>query len=442
MLNDAENGEVLPSLLRKGVEQLVSPVTRVAGKQSIRMLKRSRSTQDVSETQKEVTKMRRAYLPNFAPLQCGRIINTTQTDSVQVLPIARTARVEGSHARIRRDIAMVKQEFVSLRESNPETDAVWGADLVHLLGCQGRVLQQTQEVCLVAFGGDEDPGIWFPLKTLESTPVSSQGKLSFEGKKPSTRRFSFRSSSSKRSLRPAFLDAKQKESPSQTPLQSPSFPVPKERTMSFLLNPVHGDDELSREDVEQRSRIGERRSLDATSQDPLAPRLATKNLLDRVWDGDTTEIEACAQADAAQVNRRGTGVKDFWDTHIDSHPGLGLGRRLDSVYPIHVAIAKGDERVVRQLLVLGADTSARSQAGYNAREQACISAALAVSRGDFSAASRAMQLAALIDTHAAGGVDAILPVSPAESLQESAQRQIMKTQPQLYTSPTRPPPAR
>eukprot|EP01065_Artemidia_motanka_P017831 TRINITY_DN2122_c0_g2_i2.p1 TRINITY_DN2122_c0_g2~~TRINITY_DN2122_c0_g2_i2.p1 ORF type:complete len:1087 (+),score=246.41 TRINITY_DN2122_c0_g2_i2:112-3261(+) len=471
VITDAENSEVLPGIVQKAITGMVSKEAVAQRKESLRQLKRERSGQyDNERTKKELQNFRRAYLPQLTPQSYNRINviredgsltpNTTLSQSLVTTPGGSGAsppqqqqqqqqQQQGdSLAQVSSNIVEVKRAFQQNRQKFPDTPCFWGVDLIPVLGKLGRLQSQNEEkeAVLIAFSDNADSGAWFPLGALQKNATVGLRP----NRAPSILRPSASMLALRRSNEPSLAGQQATETQSvesggsghASRISRPFMPVPKERTMSFLLNPVTGEERTSAKDVELRSRTnynrppGEprsptvfsgntidddsvfgmlRRARTLSDVDSAAGKLG-RSLHDLVWDGSTDAVLMSPVTEEA-VNALGQGSEGVWESHVDTHPALGLGKRGDAVRPLHIAVAKGYRVMMHALLKAGADPTLRSAAGYTAREQACIASALAISRGDFPGARKAMGLAAALDEHMAAqrvrmDTNSTLPVIP------------------------------
>eukprot|EP01062_Namystynia_karyoxenos_P001933 TRINITY_DN10674_c0_g1_i1.p1 TRINITY_DN10674_c0_g1~~TRINITY_DN10674_c0_g1_i1.p1 ORF type:complete len:1182 (+),score=375.75 TRINITY_DN10674_c0_g1_i1:177-3722(+) len=497
VITDAENGEVLPSIIRKGIERMVPKEVRDERRESVQSFRRQMSGYITIEREKaEVRTIKRHFLPTLSPKAFGRIkieaadltalpppsaeqsLHNTPVLEPALTPMLGTpvprhtpggsGNLSVINFQVLGSIREVKAALAAWRERFKDSLVAWGVDMVPLLGASGRLICRDQDGALLLSFTDRFPGgIWFPPGALVGGSAALEASAHIVVG-PSIRRPSSRTvlgpgrkrsdMSASASVNPALDDVVSvcSAGSGKHSRQSKAFhPVPKERTMSFLMRPVTEEDTISAKDVTERSRpvapggmqsldgsLGSRESgspgdqvsdlalprdhalANGATATPPGPRrhsppgsgpsrtnsppprvlpratYATRgHLWDCVWDGDAEAVEARVAEGPYLINSKGLGLVQHWEQHTDTHPGIGLGRGRHAVHPIHVAVARGHMEVLRTLLRLGADVTCRSDAGYNAREQACVSAAFAVARGDFAAADRFMQMAALIDQH-------------------------------------------
>eukprot|EP01059_Diplonema_ambulator_P006430 TRINITY_DN16133_c1_g1_i2.p1 TRINITY_DN16133_c1_g1~~TRINITY_DN16133_c1_g1_i2.p1 ORF type:complete len:984 (+),score=272.86 TRINITY_DN16133_c1_g1_i2:2-2953(+) len=438
---DPENGPVLPTLVRKAIEAMVPVGTRMERRESIHSLKQNLTNQGVdNHAIKNATgHIKRAYLPSINPQVDGRII----LDGVTQLPPPAAGQVtpmsapmmsapmpsgqvspmvgpfpdpdEVQHGTILRDISMVKRHFKDLALRLPTTTAIeWHIDMLPYLGHTGVILGSFPDVGVTQVKFQDGASFWFPtdsvvfgdedMKQATMTPPPPQALDALPGHQVP--------------LRPNSSMGYNKITRAKTDLDMRRrfFPVPKERTLSFIFRPVGTDDVVTMEEVNQRSKRDKNDAARKGSKNSTAPSdsvnmprkddelvwsLVTGNTLhDYAWENNLEEAEALlASGNEDTINRVDIGAEDSWEVHKHLHAHFGLGGPDAKATALHYAAVRGNADMVKLLIDYHADPSVKSDLGFNVREAVCARKAIGLLHGKQDVVVLMDDMLTLLDTY-------------------------------------------
>eukprot|EP00755_Sulcionema_specki_P022013 Sspe_Gene.75476::Locus_47157_Transcript_1_1_Confidence_1.000_Length_3309::g.75476::m.75476/K01081/E3.1.3.5; 5'-nucleotidase len=436
---DEENGSVLPTMCRKAIEAMVPPETQLEKKESIRNIRRSITGSDVERMKQEVRYRKRCFLPTLCPKVEGRIIiegvsaplladTTPQSASVVTTvpvqplhsPISLPARPTPTNqpvpnspnpmghdvvAYILSDVAVVRQAFATFKERITHSSLMFTPEMESYLGKECTVLSQS-DAGLVHVVFPDGSSFWFPIEALlipwasdiprpAMTPPPLRHALPLN-RPPSAAATHGRAPMLQRSQSAALVRDKLTLTASNLDRKR-YMPIPKERTMSFIMNPVSDGQILTQKEILERSGVDSSRHLDSrpTSSlgdeartvgserdEPDSPkRTVLRSIYDFAWEGNVDGLEGSIAANPSCINTLGVGNPTLWQEHADDHVHVGLGLPSHRAAPLHYAIARGHLAVVKLLIDLGANLTVKSDVGFTPRETACAGLALAMSKG-------------------------------------------------------------
>eukprot|EP01064_Diplonema_japonicum_P014302 TRINITY_DN2189_c1_g1_i1.p1 TRINITY_DN2189_c1_g1~~TRINITY_DN2189_c1_g1_i1.p1 ORF type:complete len:1007 (+),score=207.49 TRINITY_DN2189_c1_g1_i1:136-3156(+) len=419
---DSENGPVLPTLVRKAIEAMVPKETKVVRRESLHDLKRSMSALGKSgeDFKSAAGHIKRAYLPSVCPQADGRIylegftqpppqaavINTPKSVPMMSVPLAGgvspmipplNAPVGGPvnpvvYGSVMRDLAMVKRHFKDLALRISTTNIEWSIELLPYLGLSGQIIGSFPDVGVTQIKFSDNATFWFPSDSIIESDEVAHPSMTPPSMVPSDLRVNELPQRPNSSM--GYRKLPRAHTIGEGDMKRRYFPVPKERTLSFIFRPVGTDDNVTKQEVADR---GKRRNSEKESQGTIAtresasrrdefawetgrpPLIAGSTLWDMAWENALEEAEAyLASGNSGAINRMGTGSPDAWGEHEALHMYYGLGEEGQKAAPLHYAAARGNADMVKLLLSYKADLSQRSDVGFTPRDTACARKALAM----------------------------------------------------------------
>eukprot|EP01063_Lacrimia_lanifica_P039110 TRINITY_DN84_c0_g2_i1.p1 TRINITY_DN84_c0_g2~~TRINITY_DN84_c0_g2_i1.p1 ORF type:complete len:968 (+),score=314.51 TRINITY_DN84_c0_g2_i1:152-3055(+) len=367
-LIDGENGPVLPTLVRRAIEAMVPPEVEVARKASVVGLRGALRKGSVLY-KSAAAEVKRSYLPAIMPVVEGRISldgkvggGLDRKSSIGSSMMMRAPRpVDTNSVTIIADLAQAKQLYDEAALHLPSANLSWQPETFRKhAGKKGQsVTSYTEGPGLVQVKFPDGETVWFPADCVKDDAPSV----------PST-------------------PQPQPGLPKTYSIRGESAIIPKQRTMSVIMQPLSGAhgtpasklalDERGKlqidaqEVMSQVSQQSDPKKRSERPDDDLisaggwsagslddAPKLcalvwgddyeAVKNMLK---DARTREFVNCRQG-ADEVGA------------ISVSYGLGAGAN-QGAFPLHFAVAKGSMKMVKLLLEYEANRDARAHNGFTA----------------------------------------------------------------------------
>ncbi|KAJ9449318.1 Trifunctional nucleotide phosphoesterase protein YfkN [Diplonema papillatum] len=430
---DPENGPILPTLVRRSIEDMVPKDVASAKRASLAELSKNVSATKMNREDRKsaVDQIRRSALPSIRPQVVGRIhvVGVTKTPPasavfsfgsnpapeskpasplypLDTLPLS-SAPPKGPVGTVLADLGEVKKRFKDLATRLPSTTIEWSLELLPYVGQQGEILASFPDVGVAQIKFVDGASFWLPMAAVSElasgfvdiapSPAPQPAPHPVNNPRPHSA-IGFRRGP-QRTLSADFS-------------RRLGQPVPRERTLSFIFHPVGTDDMVTQKDINERGKsrsagaydpdfgenVGEHASM--SEFDEIQPHVPGTTIYDMIWDGNLEGVEAfLAAGNESYVNRKGVGNPASWSTHSVNHCFYGLGKNEHESYPLHYAAARGNTELVKLLLDCQADKRVRNDAGFTPRETACARLTVAMCKGNSSVVQSMEDVIATLDTY-------------------------------------------